>query len=72
MVGRVNHYSVTSQSLVNNTVKLCYASYLRLRVEFFNEIKHVRSHSIHKNDTTLKMSFGANLLLAKIIKQLNL
>jgi hypothetical protein len=27
----------------------------------------VRSHSIHKHDTTLKMTFGANLFLAKII-----
>jgi hypothetical protein len=28
-------------------------------VEFFNQIEHVRSNSIYKHDTTLKMAFGA-------------
>ncbi len=36
-------------------------------MEFFNKIKLVRSYSIYKHDTTLKMAFGANLCLAKII-----
>jgi len=33
-------------------------------VDFFNKIKHVRSYSIYKHDTTLKMAFGANFMLA--------
>jgi hypothetical protein len=36
-------------------------------VEFFNKIKPGRSYSIYKHATTLKMAFGANLFLAKII-----
>jgi hypothetical protein len=28
-------------------------------VDFFNQIKHVRSYSIYKHETTLKMAFGA-------------
>ena len=33
-------------------------------MDFFNKIKHVRSYSIYKHDTTLKMAFGANFILA--------
>ncbi len=33
-------------------------------MEFFNKIKHVRSYSIYKHDTTLNMAFGANFILA--------
>ncbi len=36
-------------------------------MEFFDEIKDVSSHSIHKHDTTLKMAFGANFFLAEML-----
>jgi hypothetical protein len=32
-------------------------------VEFFHKNEYVRSYSIYKHDTTLKMTFGANLFL---------
>jgi hypothetical protein len=32
-------------------------------VEFFHKNEYVRSYSIYKHDTTLKMTFGANFFL---------